>query len=216
MSMPRRDEQAPTERFSSRASDYVKFRPSYPAPAIDYVLDGLGPPSEIVCADIGAGTGISSRLIADRGVRVIAIEPNKAMRESAEAHKLVEFRDGTAERTGLANASVQLVVCAQAFHWFDQAKALAEFHRVLVPSGRIALVWNDRDNADALTRSYNDAVLLASQDHPTARPFGVPEAFMSSRLFVNHRSASWASSAGRRALRTCPRAGRATTSWCVT
>lgn len=84
----------PLSRFSDRAADYAKHRPSYPTPAIDAILEGFGEPPQLVAADIGAGTGISSRLLAERGVRVIAIEPNAAMREAASPHPLVEFREG--------------------------------------------------------------------------------------------------------------------------
>lgn len=75
----------PLTRFCDRVADYVKYRPSYPAQAIDIILKGLEPSSQLTAADIGAGTGISSRLLAERGVSVIAIEPNPAMREGAEA-----------------------------------------------------------------------------------------------------------------------------------
>ena len=108
----------PTGRFADRASDYVKYRPSYPASAIDAVLGGCGEPSSLHAADIGAGTGISARLLGDRGVRMVAVEPNAAMRNSAEPHPGVVFHDGTAEVTNLNDAAVDLVLCAQAFHWF--------------------------------------------------------------------------------------------------
>jgi ubiquinone/menaquinone biosynthesis C-methylase UbiE len=107
----------PLGRFSDRATDYVKYRPSYPAAAIDMIVAGLG--EAAVVADIGAGTGISSRLLADHGLRVLAIEPNAAMRTAAESHPLVDFCDGKAEDTQLAADSIDLVTCFQAFHWFD-------------------------------------------------------------------------------------------------
>lgn len=149
----------PTGRFSDRAKDYAKFRPSYPAEAIDAILDGLGEPSRLVAADIGAGTGISSRLLADRGVHVLAIEPNAPMRDEATPHPRVEFRDGSAEATGLADASADLVLCAQAFHWFNPPRALAEFRRILKPGGRLALVWNDRDLSHPVSDAYYAIVL---------------------------------------------------------
>ncbi len=133
---------APTSRFANRAEDYKKFRPTYPAAAIDAVIEGLAEARTLTAADIGAGTGISSRLLADRGVRVIAIEPNAAMREAAEPHPLVQWREGTAERTGLGDHAVDLVVCAQAFHWFEPVAAVREFGRVLKRGGRLALMWN--------------------------------------------------------------------------
>src|SRR5205085_9077451 len=67
-------------RFSDRAADYVKFRPTYPAAAADAILAGLEPAGKLVAADVGAGTGISARLLAERGVRVVAVEPGSAMR----------------------------------------------------------------------------------------------------------------------------------------
>jgi SAM-dependent methyltransferase len=144
----------------------VKYRPGYPAAAIDAVLYGLGGPAGVRAADVGAGTGISARALAERGVRVTAVEPNAAMRGSAEAHPLVGWRDGTAEATGLPDASVSLVQCAQAFHWVRQDEALREFARILRPRGRIAIVWNERDRADAMMTAYRDAIRAVGGDHP--------------------------------------------------
>jgi SAM-dependent methyltransferase len=154
----------PTERFTDRAADYVKYRPSYPAAAIDCVLDGLGDPAALVAADIGAGTGIAARLLADRGIRVIAVEPNAAMRSGAAPHPRIEWRDGTAEATGLADGAVHLVTAFQAFHWFRARPALAEFVRVLRKGGRVALVWNIRDASDPFTDAYSHAVAAAATD----------------------------------------------------
>jgi len=144
-------ELAPTTRFSDRAADYVRYRPDYPAAAIDRMLAGLRTPPEIVAADVGAGTGISARRLAERGARVWAVEPNAEMRAAAAPHPLVTWHDGTAEATGLDRASVDLVLCAQAFHWFRPPEAVAEFARILRPGGRLAIVWNRRDRSDPLT-----------------------------------------------------------------
>lgn len=163
MTAPPRFELQPTTRFADRASDYALFRPSYPPEAIDAVLDGLSEHETLIAADIGAGTGISSRLLADRGLRVFAVEPNAAMRESAEPHPRVSFVDGAAEATGLDPASVDLVLCAQAFHWFRPHEALAEFRRVLKPGGRLAFLVNERDNSDGAMRAYNDAIRAAAE-----------------------------------------------------
>lgn len=156
----------PTGRFGDRATDYARFRPTYPAAAIDAMLDGLGDPARLVAADVGAGTGISARLLADRGVRVLAIEPNAPMREAAAPHARIEWREGTAESTGLQTGSVDLVLCAQAFHWFRQAEAAVEFHRILRPQGRLALMWNARDRRDPLTLGYVEAIHAVNGEHP--------------------------------------------------
>lgn len=173
----------PLTRFSDRAADYAKYRPSYPAEAIDIILEGLDTSCGLIAADIGAGTGISARLLADRGVRVLAIEPNAAMRETAEPHLLVEFREATAEATHLADASVDLVTCFQAFHWFDPTPTLSEFHRILKPSGRLAVVWNNRDLKDKFTKNYSDLVRRASNHHPAESRLVNVDAPLKSSLF---------------------------------
>jgi SAM-dependent methyltransferase len=162
MSTPR-FELSPTTRFADRASDYALFRPSYPAAAIDSALAGFPAGASLVAADIGAGTGISSRLLAGRGVRVFAVEPNAAMRESAEPHPGVTFVGGTAEATRLEAASVDLVICAQAFHWFKPAEALTEFRRIVKPRGRFVFLVNERDSEDVAMRAYNAAIKAAAE-----------------------------------------------------
>jgi SAM-dependent methyltransferase len=156
----------PTGRFTNRADDYHRYRPDYPAAGLDAVLDGLGPPDRLRAADVGAGTGISARQLADRGVHVLAIEPNAAMRAAASPHPGVRWRDGTAEATGLPDGSLDLVLCAQAFHWFRVEDALHELHRVLVPGGRLALMWNTRSRDDPLTLDYIAAIHAVSGEHP--------------------------------------------------
>jgi SAM-dependent methyltransferase len=188
----------PTGRFSDRVQDYVRSRPSYPSAIIDACLDGLGEPTTLTIADIGAGTGISARLFADRGVRTIAIEPNADMRSAAAPHTLVSWRDAAAERTGLAPSSVDLVVCAQAFHWFRAPEALSEFARVLRPRGRAAVMWNMGSPDDPAIRAYYDVVFNASedakrigQDRVYADPFvgqagWIPEPTTTEEFIVEH------------------------------
>ena len=149
----------PQSRFTNRAKDYAKYRPSYPGALIDCIVEGLDI-DRLIAADIGAGTGISSRLLADRGIKVIAIEPNAAMRGVAKVHPLVEFRDGSAENSKLPNASVDLVTCFQAFHWFNPEPTLKEFARILKPQGRLAAVWHNCDREDRFT---SDRQALSSE-----------------------------------------------------
>jgi SAM-dependent methyltransferase len=153
-------EMNPTGRFTDRVADYVRHRPTYPQGAIDAVLEGLGGARGLAAADVGAGTGISSRLLARRGVRVTAIEPNEAMRRAGEAEGTpgVEWRNGTAEATGMGDSAVDLVLCAQAFHWFEPGAALREFHRILKMEGRLAIMWNCRDRSDRFTAAYCRAI----------------------------------------------------------
>src|SRR5207249_7914301 len=108
------------------------------------------------------GTGISSRLFAQRGLCVVGIEPNEEMRNKAdtasEGQADLSYRRGKAEATGLADASADAVVAAQAFHWFQPEAALREFHRILKPAGWAVLLWNQRDESDPFTRAYGAGV----------------------------------------------------------
>lgn len=141
-------------RFDGLGDLYDRFRPSYPAGAIAAILAGLGP--EPRATDIGAGTGISTRLLEAAGARTIAIEPNDEMRAIAIARGS-DARAGSAYVTGLASETADLVTCFQAFHWFEDANALAELRRILRPAGRLALVWNDPDTrGDAYTRGVRE------------------------------------------------------------
>jgi SAM-dependent methyltransferase len=135
-------------RFTGRVDDYVKYRPSYPEEAMDYLFGEAGLRSGSLVADIGAGTGIFSKLLLARGSRVIAVEPNEAMRSAAvemlgsdPKYRAVE---GSAEATGLDDGSVDFIICAQSFHWFDGVAAMAEFKRILRPGGKVVLIWNSR------------------------------------------------------------------------
>lgn len=160
-----------TEYFSGLADDYAKHRPTYPLAAMQAVIEHLDRP--IVVADVGCGTGISSRLLAEAGAdQVIGIEPNDDMRAEAEAKPSaladrISYRKAAAERTGLADASVAAVLCAQSFHWFDGPAALAEFHRIIRPGGRVGLLWNVREDSDAATAAYG-AIIDRAQNEAAA------------------------------------------------
>ena len=169
----------PTTRFTERAGEYDRVRPGYPEAAVDLALRGLGDPAKLTIADIGAGTGIFARALARRGCRVVAIEPNAAMRAAAPAHdphENIEWRDATGEDTGLAGGSVDVVSCAQAFHWLRPEQAIREFCRILRPGGRVALLWNIGDEHDPVARGYYEAIRRASDffttshDRVTANP----------------------------------------------
>ncbi len=177
----------PLGRFSDRATDYAKYRPSYPAATIDTILEGFESPPQLAIADVGAGTGISSRLLAERGIQVFAIEPNAPMREAATPHPRVEFREGTAETTTLGDTSVDLVTCFHAFHWFNAEPTLHEFRRILKARGRLAIAWNDWDKADEFTETYSRLVRIASNNHPAESRRIAIEPLFESPLFTGVR-----------------------------
>lgn len=137
-----------TERFSDRVADYVRYRPTYPIALLDWLHKTQGVTADWRVADVGAGTGISSKMFLDAGHTVIAVEPNAAMRGAA-VEWLAKFPtfsavDGRADATTLNDGSVGLVSVAQAFHWFDPESTRREFHRILRPGGLAAIFWNSR------------------------------------------------------------------------
>lgn len=175
----------PKNRFSDRVEDYVKYRPSYPKAAIDKILENFTLP--ITAADIGAGTGISSRLLAASNIKVIAIEPNAEMRNAGikDNTTSVEWKDGTAENTNLPDASVDLVTCFQAFHWFTPQPTLAEFRRILKPQGKLAVVYNNRDKNDEFTAEYSRIVREASKNSPAEAKMKSVEPLTATNYFKN-------------------------------
>jgi SAM-dependent methyltransferase len=132
--------------FEVGAVEYEAGRPPYSAAAVEWLLDhlGTGPQSSIL--DLAAGTGKLTRELVPRVGRVVAVEPIAAMRAVFRSQlPAVELLDGTAERIPLGADAVDAVTVAQAFHWFNLDVALPEIHRVLVPKGRLGLIWNKRD-----------------------------------------------------------------------
>ena len=147
-----------THRFSDRVADYVKYRPDYPREMLTILQREAGLHKDWIVADMGSGTGISSILFLENGNTVYAVEPNREMRRAAEMLLTAQPKfisiDGTAERTTLPEGSVDLVFSAQAFHWFDPVPTKMEFERILKPGGKIALVWNQRDELDPMQQAY--------------------------------------------------------------
>ncbi len=160
----------PTRRFGDRAGDYARARPSYPPEVFDFLTRDFGLAAGESAADFGSGTGISAALLLDRGLRVFAVEPNAEMR--AQAEQVLGVRpgfvsiDGRAETTTLPAASVDWVIAAQAFHWFDAEIVRAELRRILKPGGRCALMWNERQtNTSPFARAYEDFLIEWSNDY---------------------------------------------------
>lgn len=135
--------------FTGLAGDYSRHRPDY-CPSVLSALLGLleKPVGEVDFADVGAGTGIWTRMVYERGVRsASAVEPNDDMRVSGEADSVgtsIGWHAGSAEKTGLPDASCDWLSMASSFHWADFEKATSEFHRVLRPGGRFTALWNPR------------------------------------------------------------------------
>jgi SAM-dependent methyltransferase len=160
----------PTQRFSSRVENYVKYRPHYPPAVMDLFRTNCGLTVASVIADIGSGTGILTELLLQNGNSVFAIEPNREMREAAERllKSFPSFHSvcGTAEATTLKLESVNLITAGQAFHWFEREPTRREFLRILKPGGYAALLWNDRDAvSQPFSRDYEQLVRTFGTDY---------------------------------------------------
>jgi SAM-dependent methyltransferase len=137
-----------TERFTGKVGDYERYRSRYPAQVIDILVERCRLTREAQVADIGAGTGMLSELFLEHGNAVVAIEPNDDMRSAcehlAQAWPGLLVKKGTAEATGLEDASIDFIAAGRAFHWFDPEPTRREFHRILRPRGWVVLVTNSR------------------------------------------------------------------------
>ena len=137
--------------YTTLADAYLK-RPDYADAAINAMLAIAGAEKGDRFCDVGAGVAHLTLMLASRGLDVIAVEPNDAMREYAckDLEACTEFNsvNGTAEKTTLDQDSIDLVVVAQAFHWFDETRAVKEFQRILKKDGALALLWNVRNHSE--------------------------------------------------------------------
>ena len=168
------------ERFSNRVSNYVKYRPGYPAEVLGLFRDEMNLTADSVVADIGSGTGLSAKLFLENGNPVYGVEPNAAMRAAAEEFldDFPNFKsvDGTAENTTLADGSVDLVIAAQAFHWFDPDCTRTEIRRITRKNGYAALIWNERQlDTTPFLRGYESLLMAFANDYGAVRHDNVTE-----------------------------------------
>src|SRR5437868_3524340 len=154
----------PTQRFSSRVDQYIRFRPGYPPEVLQLIKNQCELTATSVIADIASGTGLFTRLLLDNGNEVFAVEPNAEMRLAGEqflaGYSRLHSIDGRAEATTLPDRSVDFVTAAQAAHWFDRDRARQEFVRILKPGGWTVLVWNERCiHSTPFLRAYEELLL---------------------------------------------------------
>ncbi len=168
---------AAAEGFARAADAYERARPGYPEDAVQWLDARLGP----VVVDLAAGTGKLTRALAARGREVIAVEPVAEMR--AAIGPPAHVRAGTAEAIPVPDAGADAVTVAQAFHWFDGPRALAEIHRVLRPGGVLALIWNRRRMEDDIHRALEELMAPHRGEAPAHRSEAWRAAFETTELF---------------------------------
>lgn len=172
--MPAPSSSAPEQRFSDRVENYVRYRPSYPQEIITLLQREAALTPQSVVADVGSGTGISAALFLRAGCTVHAVEPNREMREAAErllAH-VPGFHsvNGSAQATTLPGHSADVIVAAQAFHWFNTPETRAEFTRILRPGGHVALIWNERKlDSTPFLQAFEQLLLTFGTDYTQIR-----------------------------------------------
>ncbi|MGH7460999.1 MAG: class I SAM-dependent methyltransferase [Longimicrobiales bacterium] len=164
----------PTQRFSGRVDDYVRYRPRYPDTLLPLLQQEIALTPEWLIADLGSGTGFSAEPFLRNGNRVIGIEPNPQMRAAAEralAHvPAFTSHAGLAENTRLATSSVDMVLAGQAFHWFDPIRARGEFRRILRNEGWTVLLWNRRKtDSTPFLRAYEEMLNTFGTDYQMVR-----------------------------------------------
>lgn len=158
---------AAAEGFTRGADTYVRGRPDFPPAALDWLRGDLGLGPGRMAVDLGAGTGKFTRLLAQTGADVVAVEPVAAMLSHlARDLPEVEAIQGDARRMPLANGIADAVTCGQAFHWFANREALSEIHRVLKPGGVLGLIWNIRDESVDWVRKLTGIMMPYEGDAP--------------------------------------------------
>jgi SAM-dependent methyltransferase len=170
--------------FGSEAAAYERGRPSYPPEAIDWLL----PPGARDVLDLGAGTGKLTTRLVERGLDVVAVDPIAEMLELlSSALPDTPALLGTAEQIPLPDNSVDAVLVAQAWHWFDPERAVAEVARVLRPGGRLGLVWNTRDERLGWVKDLGR--VIGHENDPFTEEVSLPEPFTD----VARRHVEWTS-----------------------
>lgn len=189
-------EDDPRRRFSSRVEDYVRYRPAYPPQIIAWLGRAVDFRRWWFVADVGCGTGMLARRFIDNGNLVYGVEPNEAMRASAESIFARQPRfvsvDGSAEATTLPDGCVDLVAAGQAFHWFEPDAARREWKRILSPGGRALVVFNSRRiDATPFMAAYDAFLAGHAVDYPGVdhrRVLGSQlKAFLGDTLEWHHR-----------------------------
>lgn len=173
-----------TEIFTGKAESYAKARPGYPDAVIDYINSLIL--QNAVVADIGAGTGKFTELLARSGHSVFAVEPNADMREqlaiTLKPYPNTKIINGSAEATTLPDHSVDVIICAQALHWFEPDAFWAECRRIAKPGGIVIAIYNNTPGGSSISHSKLSTDVFFK--NPTVREFPNPIFYSREKWFT--------------------------------
>lgn len=170
--------------FDRAGDSYERGRPEYPQDAIDFLVKTLQIEPTSTVVDLGAGTGKFTKLLTQSKATVIAVEPVEGMRKKFQSlYPGIKILSGTAEDIPMEDNSVDAVIAAQAFHWFNGPAAVREIHRVLKPNGKIGLIWNARDESLAWVAELTKIIDPHEGGAPRYKTMNWKNAFDETNLF---------------------------------
>lgn len=180
----------PKQRFTNKVTNYARYRPTYPEALFTFLQNHLGLSPYHAVADIGSGTGLSSKWLIKQGNPLYSVEPNANMRLVAE-HLFQQFpnflsMNGAAEDTSLPDNSVDFLLIGQAYHWFDQVKARQELKRILKTGGYAIIVWNERlTESSQFLKQFENLLIRFSRDYMKVDHRNISEFMLAN--FYGHR-----------------------------
>lgn len=170
--------------FDRAGDSYERGRPEYPQDAIDFLTETLQINSSSTIVDLGAGTGKFTKLLRRSETQLFAVEPVEGMRKKFHALlPVIKMLEGSAESIPLKDQSVDAVIVAQAFHWFNGELALKEIHRILKPNGKIGMIWNARDESKDWVARLKDIIDPHEGGAPRYKTMRWKNAFDETNLF---------------------------------
>lgn len=190
---------AAQQGFSLAAELYQRVRPNYPQEIVNWLHEDLHIQNDSIVMDLGAGTGKFLEYLKQASSKIIAVEPIAEMLEQLKmVHPDVQTQQASSLDIPFETKSFDAIVCAQAFHWFADAKSLNEIHRVLKKQGQLGLVWNQRDEtvdwvkalADYIAEYEGDTPRFHSQEWQKVFQDQSLFHFESKKVFVQHQSGS--------------------------
>lgn len=170
--------------FSLGAELYQQVRPSYPPEIVVWLQDQLKVGENSTVIDLGSGTGKFLPFLLQTQAKVIAVEPvTEMLQQLQQAHPTVECVQAFSDQLPLQNESVDAIVCAQSFHWFSNIETLKEMYRVLIPTGHLGLLWNQRDITVDWVKALADEIVPFEADTPRYHSEKWKQVFEQQQLF---------------------------------